>query len=100
MQVIDSFHYKNHTDPECKVKYNPSVVRDKYPNVNLMCCEQTFIWLSRYKKIVCAMSKNHHLFFLHRIIKRRNEYTEFCHNQGRKPLLPKTKDTGTIHKED
>ena len=100
MQVIDSFHYKNHTDPECKVKFNPSVVQDKYPNVNLMCCEQTFIWLSRYKKIVCAMSKNHHLFFLHRIIKRRNEYTEFCHNQGRKPLLPKTKDTGTIHKED
>ena len=46
------------------------------------------------------MSKNHHLFFLHRIVKRRNEYTEFCHNQGRKPLLPKTKDTGTIHKED
>ena len=96
MQVIDSFHYKNHTDPECKVKYNPSVVRDKYP----MCCEQTFIWLSRYKKIVCTMSKNHHLFFLHRIVKRRNEYTEFCNNQGRKPLLPKTKDTGTIHKED
>ena len=63
MQVIDSFHYKNYTDPECKVKYNLSVVRDKYPNVNLMCYEQTFIWLSRYKKIVYALSKNHHLFF-------------------------------------
>ena len=69
MQVIDSFHYKNHTDPECKVKYNPSVVRDKYPNVNLMCCEQTFIWLSSYKKIVCAMSKNHHLFFCIELLK-------------------------------
>ena len=63
MQVIDSFHYKHHIDPECKVKYNPSVVRDKCPNVNLMCCEQTFIWLSKYKEIVCTMSKNHHLFF-------------------------------------
>ena len=51
------------------MKHNPSVVRDKYPNVNLMCCEQTFIWLSRYKKIVCAMSKNHHLFFCNELLK-------------------------------
>ena len=37
------------------------------------------------------MTKNHHLFFLHRIVRRRNAYNEKCQATGRKPLLPKSK---------
>ena len=56
-----------------------------------MIAEQTFAWLSRYKKIVCSMDKLHHLFFLHRIVSRRNKYTHLCISTGRKVLLPKSK---------
>ena len=41
--------------------------------------------------LFCSMNKSHHLFFLHRLIVLRNEYTEMCHKIGRKPLLPKAK---------
>ena len=34
-----------------------------HPNYNLMCAEQTFTWLLRYKKILCSMNKTHHCFF-------------------------------------
>uniref|UniRef100_A0A1X7UKL4 CxC5 like cysteine cluster associated with KDZ domain-containing protein n=1 Tax=Amphimedon queenslandica TaxID=400682 RepID=A0A1X7UKL4_AMPQE len=91
-KVIDTFHFKNHTDPVCITKYNPSKILEQHPQLNFMCCEQTFVWLSRYKKIVCSMSKNHHLFFLHRLVTRRNLYTKLCHENGRKPLLPKAKE--------
>ena len=43
------------------------------------------------KKILCAMPKVHHLFFLHRMVKHRNNYTVRCYKNGRKPLLPKAR---------
>ena len=46
-----------------------------------MAAEQTFVWASRFKKIVCAMPRLHHFFYLHRAIKRRNAYTERCHQR-------------------
>lgn len=90
-QVIDNLHIKNHTDKKCLDKYHPKKVLEKNPRFNLMTAEQTFAWLSRYKKIVCSMDKLHHMFFLHRLVCRRNEYTQMCLATGRKVLLPKTK---------
>ena len=91
LQVIDSLHIKNHKNPKCHELYHPDKAHEVNENINLMCAEQTFVWLSRYKRILCSMNKNHHLFFLHRMITLRNRYTEWCHRTNRKPLLPKAK---------
>ena len=56
-----------------------------------MIAEQTFCWLGRFKKILNSVGKNHFHFMLHRIVKKRNEYTEYCHLVGKYPLLPSAK---------
>jgi hypothetical protein len=60
-KVLDRFHFSNHVDESCKVKYNPEnfLLNDDNSEV----AEQTFVWVRRFKKIVCAMPKVHHLFF-------------------------------------
>ena len=58
---------------------------------NTMSCEQTFAWLSRFKKVICAMPKTHFHFFLHRMIKRRNLYITYCYANNRRPLQPSIK---------
>ena len=78
-------------------RYHPKKVLEANPNYNFMIAEQTFAWLSRYKKIVCSMDKLHHLFFLHRIITRRNKHSYLCITTGRKVLLPKSKDKTKRH---
>ena len=90
-QIIDTLHFRNHTDEQCRAKYNPKIVTDTNPNINLMCAEQTFAWLSRYRRILTSMTKTHHLFFLHRLVLCRNAYTELCLTVGRKLLLPSAK---------
>ncbi len=65
-----------------------------------MTAEQTFAWLSRYRRIVPGMNKTHHLFFLHRTISRRNKYTEKCIQIKRKNLLPKAKNQPFTHTSD
>jgi len=49
-KVIDEFHMKNHRDVSCKQKYNTEDLRKANPDLNTVACEQTFAWLSRYKK--------------------------------------------------
>ena len=68
-----------------------SQLKDLHPNDNTMAAEQTLVWLSRFKKIVCAMPKVHHLFYLHRMVRRRNAYTVHCYKKGHKPVLPKSR---------
>ena len=86
-KVIDRLHLRNHVDEKCKRLYNPD---DKIPKeFNTMACEQTFIWASRFKKVMCAMPHLHQFFFLHRLVKRRNRYTEKCHINRKTPILPK-----------
>ena len=88
-KAIDRLHLRNHVDPKCKKLYNPD---DKIPvGFNTMACEQTFIWASRYKKIICAMPHVHQFFFLHRLVKYRNKYNEKCHRNSKTPLLPKSR---------
>lgn len=88
-KIIDTLHIRNHKDPGCKVKYTPEKLKEEHPTFNTMSCEQTFVWLSRFKKIVCAMPKHSFHFYLHRLVKRRNEYIEYCYKNKRRPLLPK-----------
>lgn len=88
-KIIDSLHIRNHKDPRCIARYDPKVVKERRPKLNTMAAEQTFVWASRFKKIICSMGKNHHLFFLHRMVKERNRYSEQCRKMGREPLLPK-----------
>ena len=90
-KIIDSLHIKNHKDATCKEKYDPSTLKKELPDGNTMAAEQTFVWLSRFKKILCAMPKVHHLFYLHRMVKNRNCYTIACYRNGKKPLLPKAR---------
>lgn len=88
-KIIDVFHFPNHVGTECKELYNPKNFKDKHPNYNTQASEQSFAWISRFKHILCAMPKNHHLFYLHRMVLRRNSYTTRCYQSGRKPILPK-----------
>jgi TorA maturation chaperone TorD len=53
-----------------------------------MACEQTFIWASHLKKVICAMPQIDQ-FFLHRLVKYRKKYTEKCHRHRKTPILPK-----------
>ena len=60
-KVIDRLHLGNHVDKKCKTLYNPD---EKIPkDFNTMACEQTFIWASRFKKVICAMPQIHQFFF-------------------------------------
>ena len=87
IKVIDKLHIRNHKDAKCKTLYNPE---GKVPEgFNTMAAEQTFVWASRLKRIVCAMPRQHQFFYLHRAVKRRNKYTQHCHNLSKIPLLPK-----------
>lgn len=92
-KIIDSLHIKNHVDPRCKEKYDPQPIKDKNPEFNTMACEQTFAWMSRYKKIVCSMPKTHHHFYIHRMVKRRNAYISYCYMYGRRPIHAKKPET-------
>ncbi len=86
-KVIDRLHLRNHKDPACKRLYN---AEDKLPSqYNTMACEQTFVWASRLKKVICAMPRLHQFFFLHRSVKQRNTYTQRCHQNNKTPVLPK-----------
>ena len=88
-KIIDSLHIINHRDKKCHEKYHPSQVKDSNETYNTMSCEQTFAWISRFKKIVCSMGKRHHHFYLHRMVKRRNKYIAFCYKHNKNPVQPK-----------
>ena len=62
-KMIDSLDILNQKDKSCREKYDSSTL-------NTIAAEQTFVWLSRFPKKLCAMPKEHHLFYLHRMVKR------------------------------
>ena len=90
-KIIDSLHIVNHNDRRCRETYDPESLKKEQPDMNTMCCEQTFAWLSRYKRILNSMPKTHHHFYLHRMVRRRNAYIERCYVQGRRPVVPHIK---------
>ncbi len=89
-KIIDGLHIRNHKQ-DCQVKYAPEKLRKLHPDcsLNKMATEQTFVWLSQFKKLLCAMPKLHHHFFLYCMVSRRNQYTDWCHSEGRLLVLPK-----------
>ena len=89
-------YYQGHIRPfdaRCKAVYTPDLIKEEHPTYNTMSCEQTFVWLSRFKKVVCAMHKTHHHFYIRRMVKRRNSYIEYCYMNNRRPLQPKAKSS-------
>ena len=88
-KIIDVFHFPNHISATCREQFSPLQFKETHPHFNTQCGEQTFAWIGRYKRILCSMTKNHHLFYLHRMVLRRNLYTARCYQFGRKPILPK-----------
>ena len=84
-KIIDSFHLRNHIHPECHTSFSPQKLTQA--------SEQTFVWMARFKNIVCAMNKIHHLFYLHCMERRLNSYTAKCYANGKKPVLPRVKST-------
>ena len=92
-KIIDTLHIANYKDKTCRELYSPEMLTKENPDMNTMCCKQTFAWLSRYKRILSSMPKTHHHFYLHRMVRRRNSYIEKCYANGRRPLLPNIKHT-------
>ena len=76
-KIIDTLHIANHKDKTCHELYSPEMLKKENPDMNTMCCEQTFAWLPRYKRILSSMPKTHHHFYLHTMVRR--------------PLLPNIK---------
>ena len=91
-KIIDTFHLRNHSNPLCHTWYSPQQMKDENPCFNTQAGEQMFVWMGKFKNIVCAMGKTHHLFYLHRMVCRRNRYTDKCYSYGKKPILPKIKN--------
>ena len=89
VKIIDVFHFRNHTSKKCHTKYNPAKIKADNPHFNTQAGEQTFVWVARFKHILCSMNKTHHLFYLHCMVVRRNWYTSKCYKNGKKPILPK-----------
>ena len=88
---IDDLHIRNHTRESCARLYSSDLLKTQHPQANTMACEQTFCWLSRYKKILNSTPKLHFHFLLHRLCVGRNKYTEHCYKLNKKPLLPNAK---------
>ena len=95
-KVIDVFHFGNHISPECKEKFSPDKLKADNPSFSTQAGEQTFVWVSRFQHILCSMAKNHHLFYLHRMVLRRNAYTINCYRNNKKPILPKVTHSDQI----
>ena len=89
-KIIDVFHFQNHVSAECCAKFSPVEMKQRHPDFNTQAREQTFVWVHRFRHILCSMNKVHHLFYLHRMVLRRNEYTCRCHTKGRKLIVPKS----------
>ena len=99
-KVVDGLHISNHVEDFCKEELHPNKIGEVHPHLketkNTQSAEQTFVWLARYKKIVASMPKTHHLFYVHRLVVRRNKYTATCYKEGRKPQLPSVRNGKTV----
>lgn len=80
-KIIDRLHLANQKHPKCKELYSADEALP--PGNNTIVAERVF----RFKKIANSMSQTHHLFFIHRNIKRRNTCTAKCRRKGKEPVL-------------
>ena len=54
-KIIGSLHIRNHKGPSCQESYGPANLKKELLEGYTMAVEKKFGWLSRFKKIVCAM---------------------------------------------
>ena len=52
--LIDDLHLRNHKRQSCHERYNPEILKQHVPDANLICCEETFAWQSRFRRILCT----------------------------------------------
>ena len=99
-KMIDGLHISNHKDAFCKEQLGPDRFDIMYLDLketrNSMTAERVFSWASRFKKIVSVMPKPRHLFYMHRMILRRNQYTSTCLKSKQPVLLPKIKSDHSL----
>ena len=58
-KIIDSLHLANHVNPQCHTKYSPQPLKDKHPHSCKL--ENRCLWMGRFKHIVSAVNKIHHV---------------------------------------
>ena len=94
-KMIDGLHISNHKSSTCQEQLGPHRLDEMYPDLkksrNSMAAEQVFSWAGRFKKILSVMPNKRHIFYLHRMIIRRNAYTATCLRSRRRVLLPKVR---------
>ena len=70
--------YQNSGNRTCRLNNTLlGQVKAVVPDANLVVAEQTFSWMSKFKKTLNSMPKRHQLFMLHRLVRGRNSYTEY-----------------------
>ena len=78
--LVDRFHIKGHTTPECDIKsdrckYHPDLPEfADVSSTNTECAEQCFAWLKKFKHVIKYMSAHTAKFLLHSVVKARNNY--------------------------
>ena len=61
-KIIDVFHFGNHISEDCRKRFCPNKVKEDHPSFNTQAGVQTFVWVSRFRHILCSMNKTHHSF--------------------------------------
>ena len=61
--AIDRMHFKNHVDPWCKKHCDPNNTPE-LKDINTEVCEQTFLWLNGFAKILRHANRQRFHFIL------------------------------------
>ena len=74
--MVQSDHKREH----CREMYGEKLklVKEQNPGFNnTMAADQVFLWLGRFKKILCAMDKCHHMFCSCRSLRKQSTQVMF-----------------------
>ena len=87
-KVIDDLHLKNHRDPTCKEKYNIESIWQPSIQILTPCPvnKRLLGWAGLRKFYMWCHAKTHFHFYLHRMVKRRNEYISYTAMRTTKDL--------------
>ena len=92
-KIIDVFHFGNHIFEDGRKRVCPNKVKEDHPSFNTQAGEETFVWVSQFRHILCSMTKHTIFFFSHNYIEwfyaEIHIHQSKCYMNGRKPILPK-----------
>ena len=87
-KIIDTSHIHSHRVPYDVIR---TTSRKKIHHAT-PCREQTFAWISRFKKILAAMRKTHHYFLTPLNGKEKEQInSSFCYRSGHRQVKPNLK---------